>query len=179
MLKYRIIACALLALAGVTQAAARAADLVTPTVSVAPGEEEGKKQLVATVKADGKPLENVQVTFKAQRLFGELILGTDKTLDDGTASIPLPVDLPGGTDGQLHITALTTATAKYAAGLGTLSVPAPREALPSLDPRSLAAAHAPYGLIATVVLTVGGVWLTYAYIVLQIVRLRKAGITSH
>ena len=174
MLKLRSMACGLLVIAGLAHNTLGATALPTPTVSVAPGEEDGKKQLIATVKAEGKPLENIPVTFTARRLFGDLILGSDKTLDDGTASVPLPADLPGGADGQLHITAMTTATAKYAAASGTLAVPAPRVALPSLDPRSLAAPHAPFGLIATVALTVGGVWLTYAYIVLQIFRLRKA-----
>jgi len=176
MSKLHLLVCGLLLIAGWATTTLRAADLPTPTVTVAPGEEDGKKQLIATVKtAEGKPLENIPVTFKARRLFGELILGADKTLDDGTASVPLPADLPGSPDGKLHITALTTATAKYAAATGLVAVPAAPMALPSLDPRSLAAPHAPWGLIITVVLTVGGVWCTYAYIVLQIFRLRKAG----
>jgi hypothetical protein len=139
--------------------------------------EDHKKMLRATVTADGKPLENVTVAFYVKRTFGNLLLGTDQTLDDGTAAVAFPLDLPGGRIGRLEAFAQIQSPEKYAgpAGEATLEGGAivPAEADPF--PRALWAPRAPLALIATILGLLAAVWVAYAYVVVQLLRIRKEG----
>ena len=45
--------------------------------------------MIATVTMGGKALPDASVVFSARRTFGALPLGEDKTLDDGTAAVPV------------------------------------------------------------------------------------------
>ncbi len=85
-----------------TATAPATAPAATITLST-PRDEKGNKQLMATVVAAGKPVANAAVTFAVQRTFGEMPLGNDTTLDNGTAAIAFPSDLPGGTTGILQL----------------------------------------------------------------------------
>src|SRR5439155_725123 len=82
-------------------------------------------------------------TFRAQRAFGLLLLGSDKTLDDGTAAAELSKDLPTGADGKLDVIAEVAAGANYPAVQTTASFTgAPHPANTPL-PRAMWAPHAP------------------------------------
>src|SRR5437016_6280200 len=85
-----------------------------PEIVVTTGLEEGKKVLVATLKLDGKPLEGAKVSFFVRRTFGNLLLGQERTLDDGTAAVPFPEGLPGGESGKLQVLAKIVEPALYA-----------------------------------------------------------------
>ena len=79
------------------QPAAQAApseSLPIPALSLADVTEEGQHLLRATVTLKGEPLQGARVQFGAARTFGVLDLGTDTSLDDGTAAIPFPEGLP-------------------------------------------------------------------------------------
>src|SRR5437762_10594386 len=65
-------------------------------ISLALVTEEGKQLIRAVVVANGKPVENATVSFGVRRTFGTLVLGEDRTLDDGSAAVPFPNDIPGG-----------------------------------------------------------------------------------
>jgi hypothetical protein len=137
--------------------------------------EEQRKQIQATVTSADKPLENVTVAFAVKRTFGDLSLGEDKTLDDGTAAVPFPIDLPGGADGQMQVLARVTAPPQYAGSRIEATLPAARTA-PSASqtfPRALWAPRAPILLILTVFLILGVVWCCYAYVVVQIVAISR------
>ena len=146
-----------------------------PAIALQAATEEGKKIIRATVTLDGKPLENVRVEFAAQRSFGQLSLGHDDTLDDGTAVVPFPVDLPGDSRGQIKVMASLTAPARYsdvraAAILGGAGVMG--EASEPF-PRALWAPHAPLALIASILGILAIVWFTYAYVLAQIVAIAR------
>ena len=132
--------------------------------------EDGRKQLQATVTADGKPLENATVAFTVKRTFGQLDIGKDQTLDDGTAQIPFPVDLPGGTTGQLDVTAIVQAPTKYANTSAHATFGGAAILIPSDDefPRSLWAPRAPWLLIVTIAGILAIVWCVYAYVAGQL-----------
>jgi hypothetical protein len=110
-----------------------------------------------------------------RRLFGDLSLGEDKTLDDGTAAVPFPTDLSGDSKGMLEVIAAVKASATVAAA--DREVKFPGGAVPAqgdqVFPRALWAPHAPIGLIASIVVFVGVVWVAYAYVVFQLFRLKR------
>jgi hypothetical protein len=148
-----------------------------PSISLTTTTEEGKQLLLATVTTGGKPVENATVSFAARRLFGQLLLGEEKSLDDGTAAVPFPADLPGDFSGTLEVTATlqpTTPTVEPLRAVAKLRAGvAATHTAGHPFPRALWAPQAPLTLIAIVFVFVGVVWLTYLYVVLQLFRLRR------
>jgi hypothetical protein len=152
----------------------------TPVIAVSAATEDGKKMLVAKVTVNGKPVEDVTVQFFAARSFGQLALGREKTLDDGTAAVAFPSDLPAGSDGRLNLSAavvaddhVAPASAAATFGGGTIF---PANAQNGELPRELWAPRSPILLIASIAAIAGVVWLTYAYVVYQLIRIRKEGV---
>jgi hypothetical protein len=157
---------------------AEIAEANKPAIALTITTEENQKTVLATVTAGGKPLKGATVTFFVKRLFGNLGIGHDQTLDDGTAAVPFPVDLPGGTTGQLHIIAAITDPCQYssvssqAVFEGARIVP-----LEMTDfPRALWAPQAPLTLIIAIVILLALVWGTYFYVGVQLIKIRKGGI---
>ncbi|MBI3462216.1 MAG: hypothetical protein HY000_04030 [Planctomycetes bacterium] len=148
-----------------------------PEIALTTAVEEGKRMLVATVTLEDKPLEGVQVAFFVERTFGLLSLGVEETLDDGTAAVPFPEGLPGGPTGKLRIVAQINEPAEYASVRaqatvdGGVVVPLKVEPFP----RALWAPKAPLALVLTIAVLMGGVWLTYAYVLAQLLKIRKEG----
>jgi Ni/Fe-hydrogenase subunit HybB-like protein len=137
---------------------------------------EDKEQLVrATVTIDGKPVENASVEFFARRSFGNLKLGEDKTLDDGTAAVKFPAGLPGGPTGELDLIAEVTAPTGYVGARAAITAAggAPARSMPQPFPRALWAPHAPLLLLVVIFSLVAGVWISYAYVACQLVAIRK------
>ena len=131
--------------------------------------------VVATAKLNAKPLANASVAFFVQRTFGRLSLGADTTLDDGTAAVALPTDLPGGANGQLQIIAEVKAAPSYAATEIRAELTGGTSKVPEADPfpRALWAPRAPLGLILTLVTLLSIVWSTYAFVITQLIKIRK------
>jgi hypothetical protein len=140
--------------------------------------EDHQKIILATVTADGKPLANATVAFFVKRLFGNLGIGSDVTLDDGTAAVNFPSELPGGTAGELDVIAAITNPPQYGAvrGEATFGGAHPIELKEQEFPRALWAPQAPLALILTIVIVVAGVWGTYLYVGIQLIKIRKGGI---
>lgn len=145
------------------------------TVTLSTDVEDGKKQLIATVKRAGKPVENAIVSFGATRTFGRLVLGADTTLDDGTAAIPFPADLPGDAAGNIEFNAMVQGPLSQwgAATTATLAGGAPRQPPADSFPRALWSPSAPLGLIAAIVILVGGAWGAYLFVFYQLMAIRR------
>jgi len=146
-----------------------------PEIALSVSKEEGKPTLVATVKLNGKPLENAMVEFRVERTFGQLLVGQDTTLDDGTAATAFPSDLPGGPSGELDVRAEIKAPAQYA-GVGTRArfggaLKFQPENQPF--PRELWSSRAPLGLVLSLLVILGTVWGLYAYVVVQLLHIKK------
>ena len=150
-----------------------------PTIAITSAIEEGKKVVIATVTLDGKPLEGVQVAFYVERTFGLLPLGTEETLDDGTAAVPFPDGLPGGPIGELPIVAEIKAPPEYAAVRGRATLDGGRVLVPKAEsfPRALWTPEAPVPLILIIAMLVGGVWCAYGYVCVQLLKIRRG--TNH
>jgi len=162
--------------AGATTQETLGPDAAKVQIVLSSGIEDKKPILRADVSMDGKPLKDVKVQFAVKRTFGELVLGNDQTLDDGSAAVAFPDDLPGGPGGELGIVARVVEPERYkgAAGQATLTgglavTPVDQPAFP----RALWAPHAPLPLVFTIVILLAGVWSAYVFCVIQIIRIRK------
>jgi hypothetical protein len=149
-----------------------------PQITLQLTTEENQKTILATVTAGGKPLKGATVAFSVKRTFGNLIIGKDQTLDDGTAATPFPADLPGGTNGELKVAAMITDPPQYGDARAEATFGGARVISLNTEefPRALWAPQAPLALILTIALLVVLVWGTYIYVVVQLVRIRKEGI---
>jgi hypothetical protein len=170
-----LIAAPRMARADQTPATQPAATQPAATVDLITTTDDGKFVLQATVHANGKPLQGAEVQFFAKRSFGALPLGKDTTLDDGTAEAPFPTDLPGNPDGEIDCTAKVTGPDQFAGAEITVHLAGAMKFTPRSDPfpRALWAPKPPM----TLVITVGGLltlaWGSYAYVGLQLVKIRK------
>jgi hypothetical protein len=151
------------------------AQTTRPQLTVSTTVEEGKKNIVATVTLDGKPVENSTVQFTIRRTFGNLIIGTDTTLDDGTAAVAFPSDLPADYDNTLDVIAVIKSPAQYASVSGEAKIAGGVPFVAPTDPfpRALWAPHAPLPLLITICILLTGVWTTYAFVITQIILIKK------
>lgn len=148
-----------------------------PRIALQVTTEENQRTILATVTSGGKPIKGATVAFFVKRTFGNLAIGHDQTLDDGTAAVPFPANLPGGATGNLEVVAAITEPAQYidARGRATFGgapiIPLKTEEFS----RALWAPQAPLTLILTIGLISLVVWGIYIYIVVQLFRIRKGG----
>ena len=157
---------------GTAQTATAPATVLSLTVTT----EDGQKLVRATILSGGKPVENATIQFSVQRTFGALKLGEDKTLDDGTAAVKFPSGLPGNAVGELTFIAEVKSPAQFAGVCTELNSPGgvvarPPDAEPF--PRALWSPHAPIVLLVTLGAMVVGVWVTYAFVISQVIAIRK------
>ncbi len=156
---------------GLLAVVARGAGSAAPAIALRASTEDGSKMLVATVTAGGKPAANLKVNFFAHRTFGPLALGTDTTLDDGTAAVNFPSSLPGDAQGNLQLGAEVAGQpdARVLAVIpgGVPFVPARDEV-----PRALWSSRAPWLVLGTVGLLIAAVWGAFLYAVCQLCGIR-------
>lgn len=153
--------------------ASRAEAAVPARIALSVSTEDGTKMLVATVTLAGKPATNLKVSFFAHRTFGALTLGTDTTLDDGTAAVNFPASLPGDAKGELQLGAEIVGQPEsrvLAVFPGGMPFHPTREEFP----RALWSSRAPWLVLATVALLVALVWGAFAYVVFQLCGIRAA-----
>ena len=148
-----------------------------PQITLKVTSEDSQKVILATVTTSGKPLANVTIGFFVKRTFGNLGIGHDVTLDDGTAAVPFPVTLPGGAMGQLQVIAVITDPNRYSSVRGEATFGGALIVSNQADvfPRTLWTPQAPLALILTIAILVAAVWGTYFYVIVQIFRIRKGG----
>jgi molybdopterin-containing oxidoreductase family membrane subunit len=145
-------------------------------ISVTSGREEGKQVILATVTRAGKPLEGARVVLQVNRTFGNLTLGEDDTLADGTMALAFPADLPGGPEGKLRVIAQIKSPAEYAAVSAQATLDGALKVPPEADPfaPALWAPTAPLGLVITICSLLAIVWTVYAFVIAQLVRIKNS-----
>jgi hypothetical protein len=147
-----------------------------PAIALTTDVEDGKKMIHALVTLNGKPIENVNLQYFVQRTFGNLPIGQDTTLDDGTSAVAFPTDLPGAPDGQLHVIVRITAPPQYSSISLSAAFPADVQPAPAdAFPRALWAPNAPLALMLSIFVLLAGVWLSYLFVVSRILAIRSAG----
>ncbi len=132
--------------------------------------DDGSVLARATLKkGSGDPIGNVPVVFILRTtLGGDLVLGTPSTMDDGSTVIKIPA-----TGGQeLRVTAAFEGGngLAYTEAAGTIAAPGAAMEHP-VD--ALSAPTAPPALALILFVVLGGVWLTYGFVVYQILRIRR------
>lgn len=139
--------------------------------------EDGEEMVIATVTIDGRPLEGAQIAFFVGRTFGNMTLGEDVTLDDGTAAVPFPRDFPGDGRGELRILAEIVSPKEFAGARVEAVMPGGVVTTPNAEPfpRALWSPRAPIGLMATIGALLAIVWSMYAFVILQLTKIRKLG----
>ena len=146
-----------------------------PQITITTSTEEGKKVIIATVTREGKPVEGSHVVLQVKRTFGNLTLGEDDTLADGTVAVPFPNDLPGGLEGKIQVLAEIKSPHELAAtamqALDGASKVAPVE---DAFPRELWLPHAPLALLITISSMLSIVWSVYLFVIIQLIKIRKA-----
>jgi len=140
---------------------------------------DGTVSLTATA-TDAKrvPVPDVMVTFQVKTTFGWLIVAEVTTDRLGEARVVLP-QMPRA--GEIVAEAETGAKTLHAAKwIGRAPPPAPRtrpgyDALRELSPQPGFISPYPVPLeVAILGVVLGGIWLTYAYLVSVLVRIRRA-----
>ena len=121
--------------------------------------------------------KTLTLQYFVQRTFGNLVIGQDTTLDDGTSAVAFPSDLPGAADGMLHVIVKISAPAKYSSVSASAAFPADVKPPPVADvfPRALWAPQAPLALMLSIFVILAGVWLSYLFVVSRILAIRKGG----
>jgi hypothetical protein len=143
-------------------------------IAISTATEEGKKVIIATVTRDGKPIEGAHVVLQAKRTFGNLTLGEDDTLADGTVAVPFPSDLPSGPEGRIQVIAQIKSPPELS-GRAIQTFDGARKVLPNEDPfpRALWSPHAPLALLITIGSMLTIVWSVYLFVVIQLIKIRK------
>jgi hypothetical protein len=130
---------------------------------------------VAKVTANGRAVSHAVVAFSVSRTFGFMTLGQDTTRADGTATVRFPVGLPGDARGELNFRVTVQSPpdligppleVKFAGG-------AARMALTDNVPRALWSSRAPLPMVATIIFLLLCVWLTYAFVAMQLFAMRR------
>ena len=146
-----------------------------PEIALTTSVEEGKKVIVAKVTLNGKPVEGAKVAVQVQRTFGQITLGTEDTLDDGTVAVPFPADLPGGAAGQIQVVAEIKSPPEYASTRAQATFDGALQVQPESNPfpRALWSPKAPLALILTIFTLLSIVWITYTYVIVQLIKIKK------
>jgi hypothetical protein len=145
-----------------------------PQITIATSIEEGKKVIIATVTREGKPIEGSHVVLQVKRTFGNLTLGEDDTLSDGTVAVAFPSDLPSGPEGKIQVLAQIKSPPELVA-TATQTLDGAIKVLPIEDPfpRALWSPNAPLALLITIGSMLTIVWSVYVFVVIQLIKIRK------
>jgi Ni/Fe-hydrogenase subunit HybB-like protein len=161
-----------------TSGHAQELDPASARVELEKAVEGGEEVLLATVTTGGVPLEGARVAFLVRRTFGEMPLGEDITLSDGTAAVSLP-PLPGDANGDLIVLARVLSPFEFegagAAVVVSGGIPVAAEGAAS-QPRTLWSSRAPIAMTLSILAMVLIVWSVYFFAVVQLVGISR---TSH
>ena len=145
------------------------------------------KAILTSVDSTGREaaVPKATLSFYVQRLFGLLPIGVDDntaaTDDSGIAELSFAKDLPGDAQGNVIIVARIEDNALtgplVARDSGKWGIPLPIVADPF--PRALWEPRAPFPLIITFCILLGGVWITYGFILTQLVNIKKGNKLNH
>jgi Ni/Fe-hydrogenase subunit HybB-like protein len=145
-------------------------------ITISSGTEEGKKVIIAKVTREGKPIEGSHVLLQVKRTFGNITLGEDDTLSDGTVAVAFPSDLPGGPEGKIQVIAQIKSPPELAT-IATQIFDGASKVPPDEDPfpRALWSPNAPLALLITIGSMLSIVWSVYVFVVVQLIKIRKEG----
>ena len=173
-----VVGALLVAAALATPASRAAAQSDSMRIALSRAVEDSAPMLVARVTRADKPVANALVRFSVKRTFGWLKLGEDHTIDDGTAAVPFPADLPGDARRNLEVSATASVDTARATVTQTMAGGAlPRPVVAVTPPRALWSSRAPLAMVATIIFLALCVWSTYLFVVSQLVAIYRTRAT--
>ncbi len=136
--------------------------------------------LAAAIQANGeqRPIPNLEVNFAIQRLFGIMPLSDEATAttdENGMATFNFPAGIKGDENGKVKVVARIIDNEIYG-NIETASVAAwGNKLIPETNPfpRALWEPRAPVLLMVTFSIIFGGIWITYAFVIFQLVKIKK------
>ncbi len=142
---------------------------VTLALDLSPRDDGSVLARASLQDARGSPLVDVPVAFVLHTsVGGDLVLGTPKTIDNGSAVLKIPAT------GAENV----RVTASFDGGNGLAYAETTREMtgpgmkmMHRIDP--LSAPTAPPALALALLVVLGGVWATYSFVVYQVIRIRR------
>lgn len=138
----------------------------------------GGTVLAATVTdAGGSPVAGAAVTFKVRTTFGWLVVGETATDSAGRAAVTLPPasrPTEAAVEVEQESGLLRAAILLERAALSEPAIRPGRDVLRQLSPQPGLISPYPVPQMVFLGLIVGGVWLTYAYVVSLLVKIRLA-----
>jgi hypothetical protein len=146
-----------------------------PRIELTRSMVDSQDVLVAKVSTNGRAVVHAVVEFSVTRTFGVMTLGQDTTRDDGTARVGFPVGLPGDARGELKFRVSIESPSDL---IGpplevVLAGGAPRVPLIDNVPRALWSSRAPLPMVATIIFLLLCVWITYAFVVIQLLAMSR------
>jgi Ni/Fe-hydrogenase subunit HybB-like protein len=146
-----------------------------PRIELTRSMVDSQDVLVAKVSTNGRAVVHAVVEFSVTRTFGVMTLGQDTTREDGTARVGFPVGLPGDARGELKFRVSIESPSDL---IGpplevVLAGGAPRVPLIDNVPRALWSSRAPLPMVATIIFLLLCVWITYAFVVIQLVAMHR------
>jgi hypothetical protein len=104
-----------------------------------------------------------------------MTLAQDTTRNDGTATVGFPVGLPGDAHGELKFRVTVQSPSDLITQPLEVMLPggAPRSAWTANAPRALWSSRAPLPLVVTIIFLLLCVWITYSFVVIQLVAMRR------
>lgn len=159
-------------------AAEAPAQKTQPQIAISTGTEDGKKVIIAKITCEGKPVENVRVVLQIKRTLGNLTIGEDDTLDDGTVAVPFPAD-PGDSEGKIQVFVQIKSPPELATARAETMLDGALELRiePDPFPRALWSPQAPLALLLTIATLLTIVWSTYAFVAVQVAKIKKCAST--
>mgnify|MGYP000280096466 CR=1 FL=1 len=139
------------------------------TLELRPRDDGSLLARATLLDAGGGPLTNAPIVFTQRTaLGGDLVLGRPTTMEDGGAVVKIPAT---GSE-AIRVTAAFEGGdgLAYAEAYGEITAPGQPMAH---QPGPLAAPTAPPALALTLLIVLGGVWTTYGFVVVQLVRIRR------
>lgn len=169
-----IVLIALVTILAFSAGAATAAESVRLSLSREPNDDGSARIVAAVADASGKPVAGESVTFRVKTAFGWLTVAEVETGPDGRAAIVLPAEpryaevqgQAGGGDARAGLRLSEIASTQPAVRPG-------RGVLRGLSPQPGFISPYPPPQILFVAGLLGGIWITYGYLMWLLIRLRR------
>jgi len=144
-----------------------------PKIELTETTQQGEHLLFALVTLNGEPVEGASVTFTVVRTFGNIVLATEDTFDDGAAMTEFPKELPGDSSGYFTVIAVVNGKGDSppASASTTFKSDTPFVSTQEMFPAALWSARPLWPLVEVIVVLLLVVWSTYAFVIMQLVKL--------
>ncbi len=152
-------------------------EILPARIVLEPIEEDSSRAMQITLLSGDEAVPDEDVSLFVNRMFSRLKVGEATTDEDGTATINVPMDLPGDAEGKLEIIALLEDHDDFGS-VRSIMTPAWGDPVSDLSeklPRALWSPYPPMWMIITFLVLMVAVWGHYVIIFLKLQKVKKEG----